>query len=137
MGRIDCIFMYIHICIHPQRVAKGCYVLCLDLPNWWNAVYINKKWFFVDATWGMGGDYMAFENVRTVAEHRKEVRKKKRQKNREINASRFVENKWFLVKPEDMIKTHFPRREKHQYLKHPVDMKKIFRENARKKERNK
>lgn len=103
----------------------------------WNAVYINKKWFFVDATWGMGGDYMAFENVRTVAEHRKEVRKKKRQKNREINASRFVENKWFLVKPEDMIKTHFPRREKHQYLKHPIDMKKIFRENARKKERNK
>ena len=53
------------------------------------------------------------------------------------DCGKYVENKWFLVKPEDMIKTHFPRREKHQYLKHPVDMKKIFRENARKKERNK
>ncbi len=108
-----------------------------DASHAWNAVYIDRKWLFVDATWGMGGDYMTFENVRTVAEHRKEVRKKKRQKNRKINEARFVDNKWFLVTPDEMIKTHFPRREKQQHLKRPIDMKKIFRENGRKKERSK
>lgn len=108
-----------------------------DAGHAWNAVYIDRKWLFVDATWGMGGDYMAFEDVKSVAEHRKAVRQKKRQKNREVDASRFVENKWFLVTPDEMIKTHFPRREKHQYLKKSIDMKKIFRENGRRKERSK
>lgn len=97
----------------------------------WNAVYINGKWFFVDATWGMGGNYRTFENVRSHVEHRRKVRQKKRQKNRMVDESRTVDDKWFLVTPEEMIKTHFPRREKQQHLKRPVDMKKVFRENAR------
>ncbi len=97
----------------------------------WNAVYINGKWLFVDATWGMGGNYRTFENVRSHIEHRRKVRQKKRQKNRIVDESRTVDDKWFLVKPEEMIKTHFPRREKQQHLKRPVDMKKVFRENAR------
>ncbi|MBQ8250758.1 MAG: hypothetical protein IJY92_02450 [Alphaproteobacteria bacterium] len=106
-----------------------------DFAHAWNAVYINKKWLFVDATWGMGGDYKTFENVRSVAEHKKEIRRKKYQKNRVVDPNRFVDDKWFLVEPEEFIKTHFPKREKQQYLKRPVNMKKVFRENSRKSER--
>ena len=106
-----------------------------DFGHAWNALYIDRKWYFVDATWGMGGDYTAFEDVRSVAEHRKEIRKKKRQKNKMVDEGRFVNDKWFLVSPEIMIQTHFPRREKHQHLKRPVNMKNVFRENLRKLER--
>lgn len=100
----------------------------------WNALYLDRKWLFVDATWGMEGDYAAFEDIHSVSEHRKEIRKKKRQKGKNNDLSnRTINDEWFLVTPEKMIKTHFPRREKHQHLRQSVDMKKIFRENARKK----
>ena len=91
----------------------------------WNAVYINKKWLFVDATWGLEGDYKTFKNIRSAGEHKREIRRKKYQKNREIDSSRVIDNRWFLVEPE---------REKQQHLKKPVDMKKVFRENLRKAE---
>lgn len=108
-----------------------------DSKHAWNAVYINNKVFFVDATWGMQGDYRAFENVRTIAEHRKEIRKKRREKNKDVSTNRSIDNHWFLVEPKEMIKTHFPEREKHQYLKPAVDMKKVFRENGRRLEKRK
>ena len=103
----------------------------------WNAVYIKNKWLFIDATWGMDGDYKTFENIRSAGEHKKEIRKKKYQKNREVDSARSIDNKWFLVEPEEFIKTHFPKREKQQHLKRAVDMKKVFRENLRKAERKK
>lgn len=102
----------------------------------WNAVYINNKWFFVDATWAMSGDYRAFEGIRTIAEHRKEVRKKRQDKNKEVSDNRHINNKWFMVTPEEMIKTHFPDREKQQYLRPTIDYKKVFRENARRLEKD-
>lgn len=106
-----------------------------DFGHAWNAVYINRKWLFIDATWGMGGDYKTFENVRSTIEHKKEIRKKKNQKNKTVSQNRFVDDKWFLVEPEEFIKTHFPKREKQQYLKKTVNMKKIFRENLKNLER--
>ena len=107
-----------------------------DSGHAWNAVKINKKWYFVDATWGMSGDYTAFDNVDSLAKHRKEIRTRRRgdvdvSKNRTLNAN------WFLVPPERMVKTHFPRREKNQHLSRPVDMKKVLRENKRRMEKEK
>lgn len=103
----------------------------------WNAVNIKGKWYFVDATWAMGGDYRTFENVRSHIEHRREIRRKKQKKENRINDLREINDRWFLVPPEKMIETHFPEREKQQYSNRPVDMKKVFRENARKLKRKK
>ncbi len=107
-----------------------------DSGHAWNAVKINKKWHFVDATWGMSGDYTAFNNVDSLAEHRKEIRKRRRG-DVDVNANRSLNNEWFLVSPEKMIKTHFPKREKHQHLNRAVDMKKVLRENKRRMEKEK
>lgn len=107
-----------------------------DSRHAWNAVYINKKWFFVDATWGMSGDYFAFEDVDSLSEHRKEIRRR-RKGDVEVSENRSLDNQWFMVPPERMIKTHFPKREKMQHLKRPVNMKKVFRENKKKLEKGK
>ncbi len=107
-----------------------------DSGHAWNAVKINRTWYFVDATWGMSGDYTAFDDVDSLAEHRKEIRKRKRG-DADVSQNRSLNNEWFLVPPERMVKTHFPKREKDQHLTRSVDMKKVFRENKRKKEREK
>ncbi len=107
-----------------------------DSGHAWNAIQINRKWYFVDVTWGLGGDYTAFSNVDSLAEHRKEIRKRRRG-DVEVSENRTLNDEWFLVPPERMIKTHFPKREKYQYLRRTVDMKKVLRENKRKKEQRK
>ena len=101
----------------------------------WNAVKIKGKWFFVDATWGMGGDYLTNENVDSFVQHRRDIRERKQQKSFKVNENRYLQNEWFLVEPKKMIETHFPRQAKHQHLKQSIDMKKVFRKNARKMEK--
>lgn len=109
-----------------------------DARHAWNAVYVNKQWLFVDATWGMSGDYFAFNNVKSMSEHRKEIRKRKRLgSDVDVSENRTINNDWFLVSPDKMIETHFPKREKQQHLSKSVNMKKVLRENKRKKEKMK
>ena len=76
----------------------------------WNAVKINDKWEFVDPTWAMQGDILAFADVDTRAEHRREIKKRleKENKTQKARANRTIDDRWFMTKPKEMIKTHYP-----------------------------
>ncbi len=64
----------------------------------WNAVYINGKWYLVDATWGAG-------YVKSGRFHKK------------------FEDDFFMTDPSIFILSHFPDNPKWQLLKRPVSKK--------------
>ena len=66
----------------------------------WNAFRANGRWHLVDATWGSG-----FVDV-AVTKFRKEFRPE-----------------YFMMPPEDMIKTHYPTEQHWQLLEKPFDAK--------------
>ena len=66
----------------------------------WNVFKANGKWHLIDATWGSG-----FVNA-GVTSFRKEFR-----------------NEFFMMPPEEMIKTHYPTESKWQLLNDPYDVK--------------
>ena len=71
------------------------------LPNHsWNAFRIGREWHLVDATWGSG-----FVDA-AVTKFRKDFRPA-----------------YFMMPPEDLIKTHFPEDSKWQLLDRPLDAK--------------
>ena len=76
---------------HKSRVGK----LPKRNGHAWNSVKIDDKWYLLDATWAAG-------HVTNGKFKRK-----------------FREG-YFLVKPEDMIKSHLPKEEKFQYLDAPI-----------------
>lgn len=84
----------------------------------WNAVKINDKWEFVDPTWAMKGDILAFTEINTRAEHRKEIKKRleKENKTQKARANRIIDDRWFMTKPKEMIKTHYPYDDQWQLL---------------------
>jgi len=67
----------------------------------WNAVYINNKWQLIDATWSTGND--------------------------ENKPSHFdFDDSYFLIKPEHLIWSHYPKEKKWQLLKTPVTKTAFF-----------
>ena len=64
----------------------------------WNAFRANGRWYLIDATWGSG-----FVDA-AVTKFRKEFRPE-----------------YFMMPPEDMIKTHYPEEERWQLLDKPFD----------------
>ncbi len=81
----------------PSHLVSG-YTLILDkidpTPHVWVASFIDGKWLLSDPTWGSG----AMVNNRFVKEY---------------------DPKFLLVKPEEMIKTHFPYDPLWQFLSSP------------------
>ena len=65
----------------------------------WNAVRINNRWQFVDATWGAG--YVSDRNVW--------IRK--------------MDDYFFFTPAEEMLNSHFPENEKWQLLNQPISAK--------------
>lgn len=103
-----------------------------DSPHAWNSILIGREWYFIDATWAMGGNAPIFQNIHRESDHKREVRNRRKQNKKPFNPSKVISGNWFLVKPEKMIKTHFPELENKQHLPNTISMKKIFRDNARK-----
>lgn len=94
-----------------------------DFAHAWTAVKIDGKWELVDPTWAIGGGNTTVmgENTST-RKHAREV--EKRQKDFAKNSdstrkNRYIRDEWFLPKPRDMIKTHFPNEERWQLLPTP------------------
>ena len=88
----------------------------------WNVVKINDKWEFVDPTWAIrGANVTAFQDVDTRAAHAREIRKRERNTSQtnKTRKNRNVDDRWFMTKPKEMIKTHFPDDSKWQLLSVP------------------
>ena len=87
----------------------------------WNAVKINGQWEFVDPTWAMQGDVKAFEDVNSRSEHRREIKQRERNsiKTNKTRKNRSIDNRWFMTKPQEMIKTHYPDDDSWQLLPVP------------------
>ena len=85
----------------------------------WNAVKIDGKWEFVDPTWALKGEGVrAFGDVNSKVEHSREIkrRKKNERQTKKTRQNRFVADKWFMTKPKEMIKTHYPFDDEWQLL---------------------
>ena len=109
-----------------------------DSRHAWNAVQLNNKWYLLDVTWALGGDYKAFEDVKRLKQYKRMVKQRKRNpKTIDMGEQRYIDNQWFLTPPEIMIETHFPKNIKWHLLKKSVTPKKIWRENEIKKQQNK
>lgn len=105
-----------------------------DSRHAWNAVKLNNKWYLLDVTWALGGDYGAFQDIKRVKQYKRMIKqRKKNPKEIDMGEQRHINNEWFLTPPEIMIKTHFPNNIKWQLLDKSVSPKKIWRENAVKK----
>ena len=103
----------------------------------WNAVKINKKWYLLDVTWALGGDFGAFKDVKKLKQYKRLVKQRKKNlQGVDMGEARHINNKWFLTPPEIMIETHFPKNIKWQLLEKSVTPKKIWRENKIKKQKN-
>ncbi len=90
----------------------------------WNVVKINGNWEFVDATWAMRGDYKVLGDVGTKGRYTREVEKRKanQAKTAKTRKNRTIDDRWFMTKPSEMIKTHFPDDQSWQLLPVPKSM---------------
>ena len=90
----------------------------------WNAVKIDGQWEFVDPTWAMQGDVKAFEDVDSRSEHRREIKKRSQNtfKTNKTRKNRNINSRWFMTKPNEMIKTHYPDDDSWQLLPVPKRM---------------
>ncbi len=127
--------------IQVERInGHAGYNLTLDnfesSPHAWNAVRLQNKWYFIDATWAMKGNYYVFADFKNAREHKEAITLRRKTKEwPAVHPSRSIDDFWFLTPPEEMIKTHFPERSKWQYLDNPIKVRDVFRENSKKKER--
>ena len=87
----------------------------------WNAVKIDGKWELIDPTWAMRGDVKALEDIGSNLAHKRELRQRLSNTNKtnKTRKNRTVDNRWFMTKPQEMIKSHFPDDEKWQLLAVP------------------
>ena len=96
----------------------------------WNAVRIDKKWYLLDVTWAMAGDYTVFADLTQINEYKKIVRERRQHTSKlPIPENRQINNKWFLTDPHTMIETHFPNNVKWQLLEKPIHSRKVFEQN--------
>ena len=73
----------------------------------WNAVKISGVWYFVDPTFALAGREIRVRNQREAKKVKKQLKQGKNVDG--INGiSKRVDEQWFLVGQEDIIKTHFP-----------------------------
>lgn len=84
----------------------------------WNAVKIDGKWEFVDPTWAMRGDVSAFGDVNSRAAHNRQIKKRMQNdiKTKKTRDNRNIDDRWFMTKPKEMIKTHYPYDDEWQLL---------------------
>ena len=76
----------------------------------WNAVKIKGNWEFVDPTWAIQGkDTVAFQDVNSRSEHKREMKKRERnaRKTNRTRKGRIVSDRWCMTEPREMIQTHF------------------------------
>lgn len=104
----------------------------IQSPHAWNAVKIKGKWYLLDATWAMGGQYIHNQTYQKQRDYKKMLSERRKHPEKIELGDRFVDESWFLTPPEEMIKTHFPNSLKWQLLKHPVESEKIWKENQKK-----
>ncbi len=87
----------------------------------WNAVKIDGKWEFVDPTWAMQGDYRTGNDIYSKRQHAREIERREsgltnvKQKRR----NRRLDDRWFMTKPSEMIKSHYPDDPTWQLLPRP------------------
>lgn len=96
----------------------------------WNGVRIDKKWYLLDVTWAMGGDFSVFEKMENIRDYKKTIRERQRTKTHQtVDPKRLLNNVWFLTAPDRMIETHFPNDIKWQLLDEPITPKDVFKAN--------
>lgn len=110
----------------PDRAAHSLHA--------WNVVKINGEWFLLDATWDLPKGSTFKTPYTNLREYKKIIQE--RIKNPEkINPGNYkIDDDWFLIPPEEMIKTHFPDSRKWQLLKHTVIPEAIWEKNQKKEE---
>ncbi len=113
----------------PQTAAQA--------PHAWNAVKIKGKWYLLDVTWAMGGQYVLDQTYKKHRDYKKMLKERQRHPEKIELGDRPLDDYWFLTPPEEMIKTHFPNTQKWQLLKHPVSPEKIWKENQKNKGKSK
>ncbi len=94
----------------------------------WNAVKIKGKWELVDPTWAMG-QARVFQNVSTKTGHERALQKRTRNtfQTEKKRRGRSVDDDWFMTKPSDMIKTHYPDEERWQLLPTPKSLRSFLK----------
>lgn len=106
----------------------------LSSPHAWNAIRIDNKWYLLDVTWAMGGDYTVFDDMESIKEHKKIIRQRQRDiQQMPMSSHRLLNNVWFLTPPDVMIETHFPNEIKWQLLDKPITPKDVFKANEQTK----
>lgn len=95
----------------------------------WNVVYADGKKILVDPTWGIegtvGGGYLNDLDYKMQSSRRK--------KDNDIKAkkmTRRIDYAWFNIKPEVMIRTHYPRDDKWQLMASPYSLNKFLSQNV-------
>ena len=92
-----------------------------DYKHAWVYVKIGKKDLFVDPTWAItGGKERSTPQKRS--QYRAELKARKKSKGGEADSSKKVDSKWFLVTPEEMIKTHFPDNSQDQFVSPKISL---------------
>lgn len=83
----------------------------------WNAVFVNKKWYLLDATWAAQSKnaFIGVKNDRAY-KRAKEIRERKAKSNR-IKGSKKINEKWFFPNPKKFYQTHKPNDEKWSLIK--------------------
>jgi len=83
----------------------------------WNAVKIDGKWEFVDPTWAIRGEN-AVKTIDSKFQHNKEIKNRMRNEyqTKKARKNRIIDDRWFMTKPKEMIKTHYPIDEQWQLL---------------------
>lgn len=86
----------------------------------WNAVKINGKWELLDPYWMVQGERMfgRGESTKSFANELKK-RAQKTPSSSSLSRGKNIDDDYFLAKPRDFIKTHFPYEDKWQLLPIP------------------
>ena len=91
-------------------------------PHSWVVVTIDEKEEFIDPTWAIkGGIQDATKKIKNNTAYQKELDRREKKKFKP-QKERYIDNDWFLTKPKEMVKTHYPEEEKDQLLTHPISL---------------
>ncbi len=102
---------------------------------YWNAVAANGEWHLLDISKAAPRDNIS-QDKRTDRSYARDIQKRLENQealNRKIrkesrrNKVLQEDDKWFFVKPEDMIESHFPQNPEWQLLNPPVRASRFFK----------